>query len=578
VSGATIELIRIDNAGNQVGDVLATALTSITGGYTLTLPAGVNLAGNLIVHITGTGNNELRAQVVEEAVDISPLSEFVLRKFIENGADLSTIETAAVVKLSGQVEAFDLTAGSDLAVLFEQLEFSAGEFVDSQIDALQSSPANATGLSGEYRSAALQIALVDGDGRDFGAYVLDQWSSNFTFTGNADGAVVIEDNNEESVRGYVYGTDASLTELDYQVLTDNDSETLQARFDDTNTLMVENEFEENIDGDIGWRSPPVTYRLQKVRDQNIFFLLNQEASVRYATIDTDGDNVDDAVDPGAREGDEVARGIEVFAKKPTAMTTADLSGAFGRVYFGAFLAASGHIEMEMETNILEFASGLFDYGIAERNSISRNSMGQVNATAETTPAEENLAIRVDVDGDILSIGGEPTAGFVNDAANLVVFSESEGVDASEANFSKTFLIKLPTTPPSVANKRYRLMFIDSQFAGTAFEVNNSRFNSFIAWNSNGTGTLALEATTISKSSLGANVIGTAHPANERAVTAEIAANGAGTINITDAEGTLRLKGYWNETASYGVFTAGYLPSGETAFGSIGVAVLTEVAE
>ena len=53
VNGATVELIRVDNDGNPVGEVLATTTTSTTGDYTLTLPQGVNLAGNLVVRISG---------------------------------------------------------------------------------------------------------------------------------------------------------------------------------------------------------------------------------------------------------------------------------------------------------------------------------------------------------------------------------------------------------------------------------------------------------------------------------------------------------------------------------------------
>lgn len=578
VTGATVDLIRIDNDGNQVGEVLATTSTSLTGQYTLTLPTGVSLAGNLIVRITGSGSDDLRAQVVDETVNISPVSEFILRKFIADDADLATLEPGAVVTLSGQAEDFDLTAGSDLSALFEQLEFSLGEFIDSQIDAIQIASADATNISGDYRSAALHVALGDNNGGGFGSFAFDMWFSNFTFTGNANGTVVVEQQSEESAWAYVHGNDVSDTQLSYEARIENEAETLQANFNSANLLMVEGEFEEEIDGDFGWRWPPVTYRLQKVRDQNLFFLLSQEAAVRFAAVDTDDDTIKDAVDPSMPAGNEVTRGIEVFIKKPTEMTTADLTGTFGRVYFGASMQVSGHVELEMETNELVFNNGLFDYGAAIRNRISRNSAGVTDAQTETTLAEEDMSITLGPDGDILTIAGEPADGYVNDAANLVVFAESVGEDTASANFSKTFLVKLPTSAPTVDDKRYRLMVIGTEFQGTAFEVNHSRFNSFIDWTSNTAGTLSLEATSLTKASLGANVIPMAHPAEERTVAGEIAANGAATINITDAEGTLRLKGYWNETASYGVFTAGYIPNGETVFKSIGLAVLTEVTE
>lgn len=60
VQGATVDLIEVDNNGDQVGDVLASTTTSVTGDYTLTLPAGINLAGNLVVRIQG-GGTEMRA-------------------------------------------------------------------------------------------------------------------------------------------------------------------------------------------------------------------------------------------------------------------------------------------------------------------------------------------------------------------------------------------------------------------------------------------------------------------------------------------------------------------------------------
>lgn len=578
VTGATVELIRIDDEGNQVGDVLASTVTSISGDYTLTLPVGVDLSGDLIVRITGAGDTELRAQVVEQTVNISPVSEFILRKFISDGTDLGALETTAVVKLSGQVEEFDLTADSDLSALFEQLEASVGEFIETQIAVIEAVPASAADLSGEYRSASLQIALHDSDESGFGSFAVDMWSSNFTLTGNAEGSVDVLVSGEESAWGSMYGNDTTLNGLSYYVDINDESETLTASFTDSNLLLIEGEFGEEIDGDFGWRWPPMTYRLQKVKDQNLFFHLNQEASVRYETVDTNGDSIKDAVDPNARQGDEVIRGLEVVFKTPTDMTSADLEGTFGRVYFGVFMYENGHVGLEMETNELVFNNGTFDYGAAVRNEISRNSAGVVEAETVTTPAEVGLAIEIDQNGEILSIAGEPQDGFVNDAANLVVFAESSGEDESQAVFSKTFLVKLPTSAPNLASKRYRLMFVDTYFGGNSFEVNNSRFDSFITWTSNSAGTLALQAGTISKTSLGADVNAAAHPADQRVVSAEVAANGAATINITDEEGVLRLKGYWSDTASYGLFTVGYLANGQNNQESIGLAVLVEVTE
>jgi len=62
VAGIQIELIRVDNNGNPVGAPIATATTSATGTYVLTLPAGMRLApaANLVIRAVGL-TQELRA-------------------------------------------------------------------------------------------------------------------------------------------------------------------------------------------------------------------------------------------------------------------------------------------------------------------------------------------------------------------------------------------------------------------------------------------------------------------------------------------------------------------------------------
>lgn len=576
VSGARVELIRIDNEGNQVGDVLAETNTSINGNYTLTLPTGVNLAGDLVVRITGAGNSELRAQVVQQAVDISPVSEFILRKFIENDTDLKVLDTSAVVKLSGHVEKFDLTVGSDLSALFEQLEAAVGEFIEGQIDVIQLQPNDATGLVGDYRSASLQLAFHDSNSQNSGSFAVDMWRSTFTFDGKADGSVDVHHSGEETAWGIMSGNDAGGTGLSFWVDIDEESDTYAATYNSSGVLLIEGEFEEEIEDEFAWRWPPVTYRLQKVKDQNLFFQLNQEASVRYATIDTDDDGIKDALNPAAPAGDEINRGIEVFYKTPTAMTTASVNGAYGRVYLGVLMYSSGHLELEVETNDLTFNNGTFNYGAAERNRINRNSVGENEAHVEPTE-EEVLSIEVAADGQI-SVDGELTDGYFNDTADFAVMAEASGGDGEEANFSKTFFVKLPNSAPAMATKRYRLMFLDAHFKSREFHLRNTRFDSYVTFNSNTAATALLGGATLAKGSLGGNIVSGVIPVGERNVTAQIASNGATTLQIADEGGVLRLQGYWNTTASYGLFTTGFVATGETVPKSVGLAVLVEVSD
>jgi hypothetical protein len=577
VTGANVELIRIDDNGTQIGEVLATTTTSITGDYTLTLPEGTNLSGDLIVRISGTGGTEMRAQVVSQQVNISPVSEFVLKKFIDDGVDLDSLTTTAVIKLSGQVEEFDLSATHDMSSMLALLEAEVGDFVESNIGVITSTALNASDISGNYRSAALELSLHDSDGQGLGTFGTDLWSADFIFSGNSNGTVNITLQKEESAWSNLTGSDGSWHHIDYYPEIDNETETFSAILGSDKVLTVEGEFEEDIDGDYGWRSPPTIYRLQKVRDQNIFFHTSQEASVRYSTIDTNGDGVKDAIDPSAREGDEVFRGLEVFYKQPSAMTNADLNGSYGRVYMNILASNNGYIELETEHSKVEFdGNGMLNAGEADAIVISRSTNGPASVVTETVPAENGLTIAVAADGDITSIEGAPADGFVNDNAELIVFAESEGTDAVEAAFSTTLLLKLPGTAPSIANKRYRLMFLSTYFDNQAIGIDHSRFNSHINWSSNTEGTASINSGSIFTDSLQAEVEAENAPTLEVATSASIATNGETTISLNDGSGDFTLTGFLNASGSLGVFTTTYQEDGAANPDTIGMAVLIEV--
>lgn len=572
VEGALVELIRIDNSGAQVGGVLASTNTSTNGKYILPLPTGVDLAGNLVVRITG-GGKEIRSQVVDQEVNISPVSEFILRKFIENETDLQVLEPGAVVKLSGYVEEFDLTSGSDLSTMFAQLEAAVGEFIDAQIDVIQVEPDSATHISGAYRSASMQLALHDSNDFEWGTFAVDMWRSEFEFRGKADGTVEVDHLAEETAWGSVHGDDGANLELNYSVRIDDESDTYAASFNKAGVLTIEGEFDEEIDEDYAWRWPPVTYRLQKVRDQNLFFQLNQEAAVRYETIDINGNK---ALNPDAPVGDEVNRGIEVFYKKATGLTTASVNGSYGRVYRGVMMNASGHLEIEVESNELIFNNGSVAYGAAERNRITRNSGGYNGKFTETTEAEQ-FPIEVAADGRI-TVGDELTDGYFNDTADFAAMMGSNGEDGDEAGFAETFFVKLPNDAPDLTGKRYRLMYLNTGFYGSQIEMSNSRFDSFVTFTSNTAGSASLGINALTTGWLGADILASAFPVSERVVTATVGDKGATTLQINAAGGYLRLKGYWNSTASYGLFTIGFISGDGPVPGSVGLAVLVEVTD
>nr|WP_238942276.1 hypothetical protein [Marinobacter sediminum] len=578
IEGATVELIRVDNDGNQVGNVLATTTTSVTGDYRLTLPEGVNLAGNLVVRITGQNSTHLRAQVVEQDVDISPVSEFVLQKFITQGAKLDQLLVADVVKLEGRVEEFDLSLSDsvDLEQAFATLENEIGDFVENEVAVAASEKGNAPSVAGTYRSAALSFGLHDSDDTDIGTYANDLWASTFTFADTGSGNVEVTHVGEESAYGSLSGSAMNQSGVYYDVGTETVSESFPAILTDSGILSISGEFEEEIDGDYGWRFPANTYNLQRVSDAGLFFLISNEAAVRYATVDTNDDGEKDAVDPQQKAGDEVFRSLEVFSRQPTAFENADLTGQFGRVYLGSWMQ-NGVIEVSTETNVMTFdGNGGFDYGAVSGHQIGLSSGGANYALLSEAGAPDQT-IAITPDGDITSAGGSDSDGFINDTFNFMAFAEAEGTDQDNAETSKTLLVKLPDTAPTVTGNRYRMMLTAMKLgAGEQFLMTSSKFNTFLTMTSETEATIDGAIFEVAKTGLAGNIAVTTETVE---TTAAVALGGAEptTLTITDEEGTTTLKGFFNQDASLGVFTLSW-KEGDQNPDELGLVVLVKTTD
>jgi len=584
VGGATVELLRVDNAGNPVGEVLAETVTSITGDYRLTLPDGVNLAGNLIVRITGTGT-EMRAQVVDQAVNINPVSEFVLRKFIEEGTDLDQLVATDVVTLSGKVDTFDLTAGNDLSDMLAKLDQEVGEFVEQQVAVIKAQPGDADSVTGDYRSAAFSLGLHDSDNDNFGTFANDMWRGQFDFADGGGNTVAITLEGEESAYSNFSGMSVATGSIYYETDIDTESENLSGTLTDSGILSIEGAFEEEINGDNAFRYPSVIYNLQQVQNTGLFFLLSQEAAVRYGTTDTNGDDEPDALNPDDRQGDEVFRALEVFARSPSGMSDSDLSGAFGRVFLETY-AQTGVIELQTEVNVVTFnGDGTFDYGDASGHRVGLESSGSTYQTLSETGSTGD-AINVSADGDIISAGTEdgqpvPTDGFINDTFDFIAFAETENNENIWAQFNKTLMVKLPDSAPDVSGKRYRLMLLSVALDGVGngssdIEMINSQFNSYVNLTSNTAGTLNGSFTLVEKTGLGGDLVVEQDTVDEP-LTASIAANGATTLTLAGQDGSNIMEGFFNQDASLGVFTTRWVPQGGDP-NELGLVVLIDVTE
>ena len=143
------------------------------------------------------------------------------------------------------------------------------------------------------------------------------------------------------------------------------------------------------------------------------------------------------------------------------------------------------------------------------------------------------------------------------------------------------MVKLPDSAPDVTGKNYRFMQLSVALDGVGngtgdIELLNSQFNSFISMTSNTAGTLDGEITEIEKAGLGGNV-GIENDAVNTPLSADIAANGATTLTITDQTGRTVIEGFFNQDASVGVFTMRRVPDGGDP-SELGLVVLVEVAD
>lgn len=587
VEGATVELIRVDDAGVQQGDVLATAVTSITGDYNLEIPAGTSLAGDLVVRIQGA-NTELRAQAVEQDVDINPISEYVLQKFIEKGTELSSLTTTSVVGLTGKAEQFDIAATSDLSSMIAALETEMGDFIDGQVTQITTASADVTEIAGDWRSTALEFGLGDSEGQGFGSVSAESFTDNFTFADGGSGVVDITLSEIGFGTAHLSGQDGNAS-LFYGIeLASGETETATASYLNGGIMSLEAPFEESIEGDVGFREPPRTLQFQKAAGNNVMFLVANDPQVRYRTVDTNEDGEPDAIDPDQKDGDEVQYSIETFVRKPTDATPAGLAGTFGRVYMGTYFENNVY-EVENELNVITFNSdSTLDVGDEQFLSLGRFYDGttmQTRFIEETAPGETGLPFTLQSDGSIDTVGGEPANVFVNDALNLVLAGEFEGEDLSFAALSKTIMVRLPQSgAPDLSSRNYRVQFLAlDMFDDVGLEIRRSRFDSTLSFDDTGSASIDLGVQAAGKftEGLADEIEVTTERFDSTAVDVTVNADGSATIVIGSVEtgGPTTAEGFFNADGSIGVFRTRYDEDGDgTAFepSELGMMILAEL--
>ncbi|MFA6448975.1 MAG: hypothetical protein WCX65_05900 [bacterium] len=102
-AGASVDVYLIDDTGTKSGSSIATGAANSSGVFSITLPANVSAAGNLVVS-AGSGVNLMRSFVTGSSVNINPLTELVVAKVAENAQPLSSFTTTELANILAQVE------------------------------------------------------------------------------------------------------------------------------------------------------------------------------------------------------------------------------------------------------------------------------------------------------------------------------------------------------------------------------------------------------------------------------------------------------------------------------------------
>ena len=586
VAGATVELIRIDNDGNQVGNVLATTSTSITGDYALTLPTGVDLSGDLVVRISGSGDTQMRAQVVNQEVDIDPLTEFVLQKFVASDTDLSTLPVGAVAKLQGHVEEFDLTAGADLSAMLAQLESEVGGFVAQEISSINTDLADASSLGTDYRLIAYDFGLHDDDQQyGVGTFSIDVEMVGITISGNANGTIDTEIGDSISEWSNLTGFQNSDFQLSYVVESEAENESGPTlTYDENSVLTGEDEFEEDIDGEFGWRSPASTFQFQKANGSNIFVGNAEGVEVRYRTTEVDGVL---ALDPAQREGDEVFRGLNLLMDSPTNFTGSDLAGDFGLLTFFVTLRDNGAIEIQTETAEAEVTDSVFNIAQGSNHTFEIFN-GSTSYGSDTSDAESGISYSVNSNGDITSLGGDSSAyGMVDSNAEMFVISHSSPIfnssdneydNATDVEYAVSFAVRLPTAQVSIANRSYRVFYsaIGSD-SGSDLGIMGFGFGSAIDINANGDGASgSIHNRSIFKGSFSAEVEAESSFDSIDDLAISVDAAGNLSLSVDGDDGVFSADGYLSEDGKIGVLQTRFLDNGDSVPEELGLMILVDI--
>ncbi|WP_325894721.1 hypothetical protein [Grimontia sp. NTOU-MAR1] len=564
VNNGEVELIRVDDDGNQIGEVITTAQISRTGRYDLSLPSGVSLAGNLVVRVRGQ-QVEMNAIAIEQKVDINPISHYIFQNLVDSDLVISDLAENQVVSLRGVIDELDLTAGDNLAETLAALDEVAGFRIDQEISVLAKAPGDASLFDGSWRYSIFDVSLHDTDDGTGGTFSTSMEIGHLSIASpDADSlSITVEafEDNFGLISQYNSGQ-GIVSSLFTETETSNNPETpevLDVNVTADGTLIERLGFDEHFgydqgDGPVfGFRTLPATFVLEPGGSDDVKLGINQEVTLRFLTVDTNNDGKFDAVDPNQKVGDEPSMAFDLMVKSGTNMTNDILDGNVGIVGLELLLdSTTSTTEVITESRVLGFdGAGNFDT-VASSAFSSEMKSTPMSVTFNDSPTIGNFSgtYNVGETGDLnLTSDGNTLVGFSSASGDLLTFAtveqnENQGQIVEYVQLMALGL-SLGDTPPSIAGATYKLYPLEIGFgSGGGTEVLTFANPGTLTIGSSGNeGTLAGKTLGMLRNSTLEQV----RPVNEETesvqVSVDVTANSVVSIEQNDGSFSLELDGY-----------------------------------
>jgi len=443
--------------------VLATATISSTGRYNLNLPEGLDLSANLVLRVRN-GDAQLRAVATHEVVDVDPVSEFITERLILSDIDLSSLALNEVVRLRGQVDGFDIAAGSDLASAFAALATAAGPAVDYEITEIAAAVPGVLPSARDYFLVKLgvQLGLLDESPE---VWVLSDDGLDVTLTPADSGKVDVSfgATNFTGIASFGSGAGAMLW-------VENEFEgpgEISARYSTNGTVSIDTPFEEDIydddDGnpELGIRTAPQTVRLVTGETGGVAYVgLSGESEFLYGV--TPQGLLDEDTSRGYRDGLDLALMVERASGTPA------LGDNYGLVVFEQGLGQGGCVETI--TGLISLTRG----GVPNEFSGSQWEDRTSRGCGDVDPVDPSLTIGlIPGAGGGVSItdGGDGViaTGHSDAAGSLMLFPVGEEeLDGDSIGYARAGMIiglEVSDTPPVLVNTTWELYELSAGYGG-----------------------------------------------------------------------------------------------------------------